>query len=213
MNRLSEGLNIDQLNSGTSQGEKVLDRTRYLEMYGIDGKDFDAIAMALPSVVTFGKGEAIGRREFFREKNTEPSLPNKEFPLKTEAMDITTIRVDVDVNFASTKQASLEKEYFFLKNSVLKTTLNRVGGLSVPLEHCVPYVIEYADDQYTKKMVRDGFRLPSTIAVNMGGMLEIALDPGRGFTTDATAGNVDPVGYNRITVTLLGRTITPRIQT
>jgi hypothetical protein len=46
----------------------------------------------------------------------------------------------------------------------------------------------------------------------MGGMLEVAIDPGNGFTTDATKGNTDPAGDNTIRVTLMGRTITARIQ-
>jgi len=212
MSRLNEGLSIDQLGSGTEQGHKVLDRNKYLEMYGIDGKEFDVTAIALPSVVVFSKGEAIARREFFRHRNPVPALPNLEFPLKTQAMDIATIRVDVDINFANTKQASLEKEYYFLKNSVLKTTLNRVEGISIPLEHCVPYVIEFDGTNYRKKVVRNGYQLPAAIQVNMGGMLEVAIDPGNGFATDAEKINPDPAGENTIRVTLMGRTITARIQ-
>jgi len=212
MSRLSESLSIDQLGSGTEQGHKVLDRNKYLEMYGIDGKEFDVTAIALPSVVVFRKGEAIGRREFFRHRNPVPALPNLEFPLKTMAMDIATIRVDVDINFAGTKQESLEKEYYFLKNSVLKTTLNRVEGISIPLEHCVPYVIEFDGTNYRKKVVRNGYNLPAAIQVNMGGMLEVAIDPGNGFMTDAGVENSDPAGDNTIRVTLMGRTITARIQ-
>ena len=36
MSRLNDGLSIDQLNSGSEQGQKVLDRNKFLEMYGID---------------------------------------------------------------------------------------------------------------------------------------------------------------------------------
>ena len=212
MSRLNEGISIDQLNIGTEQGQKVLDRNKYLEMYGIDGKEFDVTAIAMPSVVVFGKNEAIARREFFRHRNSVPSLPNLEFPLKTQAMDIVIIRVDVDINFGKTKQESLEKEYYFLKNSVLKTTLNRVEGISIPLEHCVPYVIEFDGTNYRKKVVRNGYTLPAAIQVNMGGMLEVAIDPGNGFVTDGEVGNVDPAGDNTIRVTLMGRTITARIQ-
>ena len=212
MTQLSEGLNIDQLGGGTEQGQRVLDRKKYLEMYGIDGKDFDVTAIALPSVIVFGKGEAIPRREFFKHRNPVPALPNLEFPLKTQAMDITTIRVDVDINFAQNKQSSLEKEYYFLKNSVLKTILNRVEGISIPLEHCVPYSIEFDGTNYRKKAVRNGYILPAAIQVNMGGMLEVAIDPASGFSTDTEVGNNDPAGDNTIRVTLMGRTITARIQ-
>lgn len=212
MARLSEGLSLDQLSGTTEQGQRVLDRNKYLEMYGIDGKEFDVTAIALPSVVVFGKGEAIARREFFRHRNPVPALPNLEFPLKTQAMDISTIRIDVDINFAKTKQESLEREYYFLKNSVLKTVLNRVEGIAIPLEHCVPYVIEYDGTNYRKKVVRNGYQLPAAIQVNMGGMLEVAIDPGNGFSTDGESGNVDPAGANTIRVTLMGRTITSRIQ-
>jgi len=127
-------------------------------------------------------------------------------------MDITTIRVDVDINFAETKQKSLEKEYYFLKNSVLKTTLNRVEGISIPLEHCVPYSIEFDGMNYRKKVVRNGYNLPAPIQVNMGGMLEVAIDPASCFATDGSVGNSDPAGDNTIRVTLMGRTITARIQ-
>ena len=212
MSRLSEGLTIDQLNSGSEQGQKVLDRNKYLEMYGIDGKEFDVTAIALPSVIVFGKNEAIARREFFKHRNIVPALPNLEFPLKTQAMDISTIRVDVDINFVGTKQESLEKEYYFLKNSVLKTTLNRVEGISIPLEFCVPYIIEFDGRNYRKKAVRNGYNLPAAIHVNMGGMLEVAVDPGTGFVTDGERVNADPAGENTIRVTLMGRTITARIQ-
>jgi len=212
MSRLNEGLSIDQLGGGTEQGQKVLDRNKYLEMYGIDGKEFDVTAIALPSVITIGKGEAIARREFFKHRNSVPALPNLEFPLKTQAMEIAIIRVDVDINFANSKQASLEKEYYFLKNSVLKTTLNRVEGIAIPLEHCVPYVIEFDGTNYRKKVVRNGYNLPAAIQVNMGGMLEVAIDPGNGFSTDSEASNSDPAGSNTIRVTLMGRSITARIQ-
>jgi hypothetical protein len=181
-------------------------------MYGIDGKEFDVTAIALPSVVVFSKGEAIARREFFKHRNSVPALPNLEFPLKTQAMEIAIIRVDVDINFANSKQESLEKEYYFLKNSVLKTTLNRVEGIAIPLEHCVPYTIEFDGTNYRKKVVRNGYNLPAAIQVNMGGMLEVAIDPGNGFSTDADAGNADPAGSNTIRVTLMGRSITARIQ-
>ena len=212
MTRLNDGLTIDQLSSGTEQGHRVLDRAKTLEMYGIDGKDFDTTAIAVPSVVVFGKNEAIARREFFRHRNPVPALPNLEFPLKTQAMDIVTIRVDVDINFAPSKQSSLEREFYFIKNSVLKTGLNRVEGISIPLEHCVPYVIEFDGSNYRKKIVRNGYNLPSPIQVNMGGMLEVAIDPCNGFVTDGEVGNVDPVGDNTIRVTLIGRTFTARIQ-
>jgi len=212
MSRLNDGLSIDQLNSGSEQGQKVLDRNKFLEMYGIDGKEFDATAIATPSLVVFGKGEAIARREFFKHRNPVPALPNLEFPLKTQAMDILTIRVDVDINFAATKQKSLEMEYFFLKNSVIKTMLNRVEGISIPLEHCVPYVIEFDGRNYRKKVVRNGYVLPAPIQVNMGGVLEIAIDPANGFVTDTEVGNVDPAGDNTIRVTLMGKTFIARIQ-
>ena len=212
MTRLSEGLSMDQLGGLTEQGQRVLDRNKNLEMYGIDGKEYDVNAIAMPSVVVFGRGEALARRDFFRHRNTVPSLPNLEFPLKTQAMDIFTIRVDVDINFAETKQKSLEKELYFLKNSVLKTILNRVEGICIPLEHCVPYVIEFDGVNYRKKIVRNGYTLSAPILIGMGGMLEVAIDPGNGFMTDAVVGNVDPAGDNTIRVTLMGRSITSRIQ-
>ena len=212
MTRLNDGLSIDQLGSGTEQGQKVYDRNKSLEMYGIDGKEFEVTAVASPSVIVFGKGEAIPRRDFFKHRNPVPSLPNLEFPLKTQAMEIMIIRVDVDINFAESKQKSLEKEYYFLKNSVLKTTLNRVEGISIPLEHCVPYVIEFDGTNYRKRVVRDGYKLPAPIIVNMSGMLEVAIDPGNGFSTDKDTGNSDPAGDNTIRVSLMGRTISARIQ-
>ena len=200
------------LHSGSEQGQKVLDRNKYLEMFGIDGKEYDQMAVAYPSVLIFGKNEVIGRRECFRGHNIDAALPNLEFPLKTHALEIDTIRVDVDINFDADKQKSLELERYFLQNSVLCSKLNRVDGIIIPLEHCVPQAIEYDGENYTKKVIRNGFKLPAPIQVNMGGNLAIAIDPGSGFKTDATSSNPDPLGANRITVTLIGRSITPRIQ-
>ena len=97
-------------------------------------------------------------------------------------------------------------------NSVVRTHLNRVDGIAIPLEHCVPYAIEYDGEKYTKKLIRNGFKLPAPIQVNMGGDLKVTIEPGGGFKTDATASNVDPLGPNRITTTLIGTSIIPRIQ-
>jgi hypothetical protein len=209
---LSEGLSIDQINSGTAQGEKVLDRERYLKMYGIDGKDFDVIAIAYPSIATFGKAETIQTKTFFSGKNPIQGLPNLEFPLKNKAMDISIIKVDIDLNFDDDMQKSLAKEAYFLKTSVLKTTLNRVEGISIPLEHCVPYAIEFNGLVYEKRIIREGFRLPAPIQVNQGGTLDVAIIPGQGFVTAATKVNPNPAGDNTITVSLVGREIAARTQ-
>jgi hypothetical protein len=220
MSRLNEGLSVDQLTAigaNTDKGRQVLDIKQVLETLGVDGKDIVADSLATPSVITFEKGEALSRKQFFTTKNPVSSLPNIDFPLRTHGLEISMIRADLDLNLGATAQASLEKEYYFLKNSSLKIMINHNEGPVIPLEHCVPYVIEEecetsvagsvttTSKKLLKKIVKDGYELPAPILLGIGGDLEVSLDPAPGYTTDATAANADPVGPNSIRLALMGR--------
>jgi hypothetical protein len=88
--------------------------------------------------------------------------------------------------------------------------IRRTEGPVIPLEHCVPYVIEFDGVNYTKKMIRDGYRLPALIKLGSVDDFEISIDPADGYVTDSTAGNVDPYGPNSIRVTLQGTSTRPR---
>ena len=205
MSRFNDGLTAEQMGSSDS-GIALLERKQRLDTYGTDDGGYERTPCAAVSVVYFQKGETITRKEFFREKNKVSSLPNVEFPLKTSAMDVLSIRVDVDVNFSDTKQASLEKEYHFLKDSVVRTTVRKVEGLEIPLEHCVPYVIEFDGENFTKKMVRNGYNLPAPVKLGSIDEFQIVIEPAPGYAADVTAGNVDPAGPNSIRIGLLGTT-------
>jgi hypothetical protein len=71
-------------------------------------------------------------------------------------------------------------------------------------------VIEYDGTHYTKKIIREGYRLP--VSINLGAIddFELTIDPADGYKTDGTLVNADPNGDNAIRCTLQGTTTRAR---
>jgi hypothetical protein len=199
------GINIEP----TAEGERQRITKDKLEAYGIAGKEYDAVPVAEVSVVKVAKATQLASMEFFREHNAKSAIRGVEFPNKSKAFMIDCIAVDVDVNLGANDQANLKALQFFLKNSLLKTKLNRADHLSIPLSECVPFAIEFDGENYTKRIVRNGFMIEGDgVKIPMNGEFEALIIPAQGYTTHATVVNPAETGSeNEFRIILKGYSI------
>jgi hypothetical protein len=157
-------LNLEITEKGTS-AKLTKDK---LEAYGIAGKEYEALPVAEVSTVSIPKNTVLQPMNFFGEKNAKSAIRSVEFPNKTKAFNIKCICVDMDMNLGADEQETLKILRYFLKNSVLKTKLNRADHLSIPLDQCVPFGIEYDGEQYKTRLVRNGFSIKALRATTYG---------------------------------------------
>lgn len=205
MSRLADELGLQVETS--PEGEQRNSTRADLEQYGIKGKTVDVTPVAEQSVIVL-KPDTVIQTALFGSQ-TSPSNSNKsvEFPNKTKAFNFSHISVDLDINLGADEQTSLKQLQYFLKNSTIKTKLNRRDHLSIPLAECVPFVIEYDGTALTKRIVRTGFAIREGIKVPLNGEFEVQLVPAPDYKTDATVVNPSPEQPNVIRLTLHGHSL------
>jgi hypothetical protein len=204
MSRLAEQL---ELPVKSPEGENIKITRETLDQYGKIGKTFEATPVAEQSIIAIPAGVVIQAQEFFND--TSPSNSNKmvAFPHKTKAYNFTHITIEPDINLGVDEQETLKHLQFFLKNSTLKTKLNRADHISIPLSECVPFAIEYDGTQYTKRMIRPGFRIQDGIKIASNSEFEVHLVPAPNYSTHATNINPTPEQPNVIRLTMHGHAL------
>jgi hypothetical protein len=138
------------------------------------------------------------------------------FPNKEKAFNIDMIAIDPVINFDLGKttgetptdvvdeQLNLRKLAGYLRNSLFQLRVGGADNLEIPLSELVTFAIEYNGDKWTRRMVRNGYKLNNSLKIGSDTRFTATIISAEGYYTHNETVNPLPEPENQINLKLFG---------